>query len=473
MENSVNWLSRLNPINKLFGRIFLWFWLATFLMMSSAVWLARQLASGYELQPISAESRLMLQSTAAKLERVSSRRAGDNLSLLLGRMGHPGRMALMLVEVESKRFIYGFPRPLQPDKKPFIELLSHTTPFSVKTSTGVFHGPYELTIRGKEYVLFAGNPYPLGMMQRFRRQHPMILFGFAILLSGGFCALLTWSLLRPIRQLKEAANSMSQGDLTTRVGGVSQRHDELGQLGKEFNRMSEQLELLVSSQKRLLADISHELRSPLARLQVAIGIAQQQDEQHMSLITSKQLARIEKEAAEIDTMIGQLLKLSRLESDTPIQALQKINLTSLVTTVVNDADFEAQSLDKSVILIAQQDSEITAEPDLLSSAISNVVRNAVKYAEREVRVEQQIGDGYVSVIVSDDGPGIPEEELDDIFRPFYRLSASRNRDSGGVGLGLAIAQRAIASHKGSISAENLTSGGLKVTIKLPIGQNAL
>ena len=440
-------------------------------MMSSAIWLARQLASGYELQPISAESTNMLQSTAAKLERIGSRRAGDNLSLLLGRMGHPTRLALMLVEVDSNRFIYGFPRPMQPDKKPFVELLRQNTAFSVKTATGVFHGPHELTIRGKEYVLFAGNLYPMGMMQRFKRQHPMILFGFAILLSGGFCALLTWSLLRPIRQLKEAANSMSQGDLTTRVGSVSQRHDELGQLGKEFNRMSEQLELLVSSQKRLLADISHELRSPLARLQVAIGIAQQQDEQQMSQVTARQLSRIEKEAAEIDNMIAQLLKLSRLESDSPVQAMQQVDIKALINVVVNDADFEAQSLNKSVKLINQETCEMSGEPDLLSSAISNVVRNAVKYAERKVRVEQHSKDGYVTVIVSDDGPGIPDEELGDIFRPFYRLSASRNRDSGGVGLGLAIAQRAIASHKGSIGAENQTSGGLKVTIKLPIGQN--
>ena len=449
----------------------MWFWLATFLMMSSAIWLARQLSSGYELQPISSESRMMLQNTAHKLERIGAKRGGGNLSLLLGRLGQPGRLALMLVEQENKRFIYGFPRPMHPDKTPFVELLKQDTPFSVKTGTGVFHGPYDVTIRGKDYVLFAGKPYPMGVMQRFRRQHPGILLGFAILISGGFCALLTWSLLRPIRQLQQAANDMSQGDLSTRVGSVSQRHDELGQLGKDFNRMSEQLELLVSSQKRLLADISHELRSPLARLQVAIGIAQQQDQHDMTQVTVRQLDRIEKEAGQIDAMIAQLLKLSRLEADAPMQVLQKVEMSALLSGIVSDAEFEGQSLGKRVDLQIQAPVEITVEPDLISSAISNVVRNAVKYAEKRVNVRQFVDNAWLCVSVADDGPGIPDDELKDIFRPFYRLSASRNRDSGGVGLGLAIAQRAIVSHRGEISAENQTDGGLKVTIKLPIVHN--
>ena len=465
-----SWLAKLNPINKLFGRIFLWFWLATFLMMSSAIWLAKQLSSGYELSPIAPEAQALLNNTANKLQRVSQRREAENLSLLLARLGHPGRLGLLLVDLESSRFIYGFPRPLQPDEKPFSALLRQESAFSIKTSSGVFHGPYRLTMRGKEYALFAGKPYPMDMMRRMRRQHPGLLLGFAILLSGGFCALLTWSLLRPIRQLQQAANSMSQGDLSTRVGSVSQRHDELGQLGKDFNQMSEQLELLVSSQKRLLADISHELRSPLARLQVAIGIAQQQ-EQSMTPTTVKQLERIEKEAARIESMIAQLLKLSRLEADAPMPAMQRVDVTEMLQGLVSDADFEAQSLGKRVHLKAEAEAQIYAEPELLSSAISNVLRNAVKYADKQVCIAQHVVDGQVVVKVVDDGPGIPDDELGDIFRPFYRLSASRNRDSGGVGLGLAIAERAIASHKGSIRAQNRPEGGLEVTIQLPIGHN--
>lgn len=440
-------------------------------MASSAIWLARQLSSGYELLPISNEDKVLLQRTADKLVRVNHKRDRGSLSLLLSRVGHGNRLALMLVEENSHKFIYGFPRPMQPDKTPFIRLLKQELPFSVKTATGIFHGPWQVEIKGKNYILFAGKPYPMGMMQRLKRQHPGSILAFALVISGGFCALLAWSLLRPIRQLQLAANQMSQGDLTTRVGNVSRRHDELGQLGKDFNRMSQQLELLVDSQKRLLADISHELRSPLARLQVAIGIAQQQDEQVLTQVTLKQLDRIEKEAAQIDQMISQLLKLSRLESASPIQEMQKLDLTQLLESVVNDADYEATNQSKHVTLTADQSVQLVAEPDLLTSAISNVVRNAVKYASQKVDVSLSVSEQEVKIEVCDDGSGIPEDELAQIFRPFYRLSASRNRDTGGVGLGLAIAQRAIVSHQGQIKAENRTEGGLKVTINLPMVHN--
>ena len=259
---------------------------------------------------------------------------------------------------------------------------------------------------------------------------------------------------------------MSRGELSTRVGSASERWDEIGELGKDFNRMSHQLERLVSGQKRLLADISHELRSPLARLQVAIGIAQQTSSDGNDEKLEKHLNRIEKEAHEIEDMIGQVLTLSRLEAMPELQK-QSVDLTGLIKGLVDDADYEAQASGKHVELTNDDQISVFADSMILGSALSNIIRNAVKYAEAKVSVVTRLEQNQAIVIVEDDGPGVDAQQLEHIFEPFYRLSASRNRDSGGVGLGLAITQQAIHSHRGDILAENKHPQGLRIRVALP------
>ena len=436
-------------------------------MLGTAFWLFKQLTSGYELNPISAVESQRLQSVARRLEKLAADQIDMKPSMLLARAGHRRRLALMMVEPTNNEFIYGFPRPMRPNKEPFMKLLGQPSPFGVKTATGVFHGPADIQVDQITYKLFVGRVYPPGFMHRFNREYPGLLLICAMLVSGLLCALLAWSLLRSIRQLQRAANRMSTGDLTARVGSASERGDEIGQLGKDFNHMSEQVEKLLNSQKRLLADISHELRSPLARLQVAIGIAQQQDEQGDLNPATKQLERIEKEAQQIEQMLEQLLKLSRLEAQQQAPHSEPIELTQLLGELVENAQFEAQGMNKEVEISMCEEAKIEGDPALLASAFENVIRNAVKYCSTKVQVFVCQQSASIVVEVKDDGPGVPEAKLAEIFVPFYRLSESRTRLSGGVGLGLAISQQAIRFHQGTIEAQNQPEGGLQICISLP------
>jgi two-component system sensor histidine kinase CpxA len=226
--------------------------------------------------------------------------------------------------------------------------------------------------------------------------------------------------------------------------------------------MAERIESLIVSQKRLSRDISHELRSPLARLNVALELAKKKTNGDASAL----LDRIEIESTRLNEMIGRILTLSKLESGATDVERAKIDLTELVRDVVADADFEAGAHDKSVSMSAVE-CMVVGNESLLRSAIENVLRNAVRYTgpSTAVRVSLETVNGDAVITVRDQGGGVPEEELQHLFRPFYRVGEARERKTGGIGLGLAIAERAIRAHHGSISARN-DNGGLAVEIKL-------
>lgn len=466
----MTFLARLNPANRLFGRIFLWFWVATLLMIFSSLWLAKQLSRDFEIQPLNTEEVRRLNSIADRIQRLATRNEGESLSLLLGKVGHRGRLLLMLVEPEGQHFVYGFPGPMRPRKEPFKSLLGQPTPLLVKTGGTEFTGPATVLIKDRTYRLFVGKPIAGGPINRLRQQHPGFMLLVALTVSAALCGALTWSILKPIRQLREAAHEMSKGDLQARADAVSSRGDEIGQLGKDFNLMGERLMSLLDSQRRLLADVSHELRSPLARLQVAIGITQQRMADKPQSELSESIARIEKEAHEIERMIEQVLRLSRLETKPNIEEVP-IALESLLGERIEDARYEAKAQDKSVSFTCESHYTVSGDPALLASAFDNLIRNAVKYASTKVQVsvEQKLSNLIVSV--SDDGPGVSKADRHKIFEPFYRVSLSRDRSAGGVGLGLAIAKRAILTHRGNIEASCSDMSGLTVRVTLPaVGQ---
>jgi two-component system, OmpR family, sensor histidine kinase CpxA len=318
-----------------------------------------------------------------------------------------------------------------------------------------------------------GKRAPPRFMGSFKRQNPMLILAISLAISAILCLWFARSLVNPIEQLQEASKQMATGNLTIRVGSASKRHDEIGRLGRDFNHMSEQVERLMGSQKRLLADISHELRSPLARLQLSIGILQQQSEDLSnkpieSSFLHSSLARIEKEAGQIEKMISQVLTLSRL--DNPQSMMQKdiLDIQSLLDPIISDARFEAQEQNKEVSFSATKNYTVEGDSQMLSSAIENVLRNAIYYATKQVKLELSQQERYLKIVIFDDGKGIEQEQLSRVFEPFYRESLARDRASGGVGLGLAIAQQAITQHSGSIQAQNIPSSGLQVTILLPL-----
>lgn len=319
-----------------------------------------------------------------------------------------------------------------------------------------------------------GNGQKYAMIVRWERPRMTPFFGesgprtlrFAVLLltALALCYALARYLSSPIGKLRKATQGFAGGDLSTRVAGrMGNRQDELGALARDFDEMAERIESLVTSQQRLSRDISHELRSPLARMNVALEIARQKSNNGDSAL----LQRIETESKRLNEMISQILTLSKLESGTRDFDENPVDMKGLVEQIVSDADFEANAKDKAVKIVRADECITFGNENLLRSAIENVLRNAVRYTGKgttvEVSLESSEKDAVIKVL--DHGGGVPEEELQNLFRPFYRVGEARERKTGGIGLGLAIAEQAIYAHKGTIEARNMEDG-LMVEIKL-------
>jgi two-component system sensor histidine kinase CpxA len=300
---------------------------------------------------------------------------------------------------------------------------------------------------------------------------PALLIG--VITSGLVCYLLAWYLTKPIVRLRAATRQLAAGDLTARSGSpVSKRRDEVAGLVRDFDAMAERLEMLVKAQSRLLNDISHELRSPLARLNVALGLARQR----AGVESADMLDRIELEASRLNELIGRILTLARLEDGEQTMPQTPVPLGEVVANVAEDAEFEAQERHCHVhTVIPEGDWGVRGNDSLLHSAVENVVRNAIRYTaegssvEIELTCEERTGGAADAVLrVSDSGPGVPEDALGKLFEPFYRLDDARGRLTGGVGLGLAITERAVRFHGGKVRAFNRAQGGLMVEIRLPL-----
>ena len=285
--------------------------------------------------------------------------------------------------------------------------------------------------------------------------------------AGLLCYWLARYISSPVARLRAATRQLASGDLTARVGAAQRRRrDEVADLGRDFDIMAERIETLMASQQRLLHDISHELRSPLARLKIALELARQDEGAEVLWA----LDRIEREADRLNDLIGQLLTLARLDSKSPMITSDPVDLKRLVQEIVLDADFEARNHNRMVAMVKSEDCLVNGNVQLLHSAIENVVRNAMSYTAEGTAVEVALrceGE-HAMISVLDQGSGVPQAALADIFRPFYRVADARDRQSGGIGLGLSISQRAVEVHGGTVTASNAPRGGLLVEIVLPI-----
>jgi len=322
---------------------------------------------------------------------------------------------------------------------------------------------------GDEYVLVAEPPHRTPPFLF----HPLLHLLTIVLIGGLFCYWLARHLTSPVAKLRAATRELANGNLSARVlPTLGNRRDELASLAADFDEMAEKIQTLVDSQRRLLGDISHELRSPLARLNVALELARQRS----GAEAATALERIQLEAENLNEMIGQLLALTRLESGAEEIRKTEFDLALLVRAITDDADFEARSRKRSVKLETAESCTIVGNEQLLRRAIENVVRNAVQYTaegtEVEVKLECADKTNAAVITVRDHGAGVPENALTEIFRPFYRVDDARDRVAGGVGLGLAIAERAVRLHAGTVEALNASDGGLVVTISLPGEQTA-
>ncbi|KQQ40383.1 histidine kinase [Duganella sp. Leaf126] len=304
---------------------------------------------------------------------------------------------------------------------------------------------------------------PMG--PRFQPITPWVPLVAAVLASLLFSFLLAWYFSRPIRALRQAFDAAAGGDLSPRFANAAgMRGTELNDLGRDFDRMTARLRSLIDGQTRLLHDVSHELRSPLARLQAAIGLAHQQPDK-----MAASMERVERESVRMDKLVGELLTLARLEAGAIKASQEDISMADLLDQIADDARFEATSQQRSVAQEGEADVIVVGQTDLLGRAIENVVRNAIKHspAGGEVLLQAQAlpDQGKLAIRVLDRGPGVAADELDTIFQPFSRASSASTE---GHGLGLAIAQHVIEAHGGAIRASNREGGGLSVEIILPV-----
>lgn len=322
---------------------------------------------------------------------------------------------------------------------------------------------------GHVYVLFSLFPeHRLDERPRLRGKpfFPAVPLVATLLASLVFAALLAWYFSKPIRSLRSAFEAMVGGNLEVRLGPVmGKRRDELADLGHNFDRMASHLGDLIDGQRRLLHDVSHELRSPLARLQAAIGLARQQPAKLES-----SLERIERESVRMDKLVGELLTLSRLEASVTGSMEEEINMGELVSDIVADARFEAETSGRTVVFSGSGEALVKGRAELLHRAIENVVRNAVRHTPEGGRVtvdaDLDVKTNDLRLAVRDQGSGVSENELNAIFEPFFRGGGMKNID--GHGLGLAIARRVVEAHGGTMRASNLAEGGLSVEIVLPV-----
>ena len=307
----------------------------------------------------------------------------------------------------------------------------------------------------------------------FHFAFPQLLVAIAV--GGVTTFVLVLIFTRPVIHLRKAARELAQGKLATRVkqGPIEEgifRGDEFDALIRDFNHMAERLQSLVDAQKLLLRDVSHELRSPLSRLNVALELSREAADEAMST----HLNRIEREAERLNHLIGQLLTLSSMEAAQNPRRLEAVSLNQLVEELLPDARYEAQQNETALSVSAACECVIQGERELLYHAFENIVRNAIRFTDKGTNVDISLyeaaeGAQKAAILeVSDRGPGIPEDEAELIFRPFYRVDHARSAQTGGAGVGLAIADRAIKLHNGQIRATNRSGGGTTVQVRFPL-----
>lgn len=336
-----------------------------------------------------------------------------------------------------------------------------------------FTGPFVIKQDGKvRYVYSHRRLNNLGeeRLKLIWSQAPKHLLLSAVLITFPLCFALAWYLSSPIHRLQKAAREFSSTQkVPAQITPLLKRGDEFGDLARDFKNMAGQIQTAFESQKHLLSDVSHELRSPLARLRIALGLVEQKMEGNPVSAHRKEIDQMILECGRIDSLIEQLLDIARLDSASSNIETTEFELCELLLATKKDVELEAAQ--KHVTLRDHIPTQhiVNGVPSLLRSAVENVLRNAVQHAppDSEIGIQLCVNKVFLELTISDRGPGVAEEHIDKIFEPFYRPQYARERDSGGSGLGLAIAKRSIEYHGGRIQAENISGGGFQVNILLP------
>ena len=452
-------------MRSIFLKIFLSFWLAENLSIFATAFLLRHHFDGPEIQHRSLFQTMMLSGNEAAY--AYSTGGCEALGRFVALTPEPSYLIDQYDQVVcNQRVVPGLEqvvRGVHARSRPVV---------GVQVGNRYLWGVNVRTPSGEPAIFVITGPYTESGGMPIRDILPRLMISVAI--SGMVILVLAFLLTRPIQRLREAARRMARGELSARASKhkgkpASSGTDEIGALVADFDHMAERLESQVAAQRLLLRDVSHELRSPLARLSVALELARDEAAAEMT----PHLDRIERETNNLNQLIGQLLSLSQMESAQRIADVKPVALRPILERLVADAGYEAQTSHCTVVLNRAADCTISGNAELLHRALENIVRNAIHYTAEGTQVEisldcEPVGQGREAVVqVMDRGSGVPEEQLQAIFKPFYRLDYARERSTGGSGVGLAIAERAIRLHSGRLSAANRPGGGLTVEVRIP------
>jgi two-component system sensor histidine kinase CpxA len=467
IQSSINGANARTPVGRLFAKVFLWFWFTVLALF--AIFLASRMLGTRVVPPtdvIASFAPKVADEAAHAYESGGSHEFEQFSRGLVGKSG----IELYLIDGYGKDVLS---RPIPADSLPIVRTARSDCRVLTRYGLRSHSSSYKFTSpSGHPYVLLVRSGLEVGKFLKATAGGGLPVSAVVLLMVTLFCFWLTHHIVAPIQGIQSAARKVAAGDLTVRAPvEISERHDELAALAADFDVMVERMSTFVRSQKDLLSTVSHELRSPLTRLIMSLGLLRKQSPASEELVQ-----RMERDVERVDTLMGQLLTLARLETGLSSEAKGDVDLSQLVQEVVADGDFEARSCGKSVRLEAEGSIVIEkADPQALRSACENIVRNAIKFAapgsevEVSLKTEEMNPSPQAVLSVRDYGPGVPAEMLQQIFQPFFRVKepGGHPRASNGAGLGLAIALEAIRQHRGTIVASNANPNGLEVKIMLP------
>jgi signal transduction histidine kinase len=453
-----------------FARIFLLFWLAMALIVGASIAITyANAAREYERQefqrrpPVAIEAsgaldrdgvRGLKQWLAANFDSVPERDlfiVGPDGADLLGR--RLTEAALRRLEFFNRDALAGLDQR-RPDGPP------------PQNFRAMRPAPQIVAADGTSYTILIVPRRPSVFGALSRPGIPLAVLAVALIVSALASGWLARHFSAPIRRLQEGARAVATESLDLRVSaGLDGRNDELAVLARDFDAMADQLKANRTARTRLLRDISHELRSPLARMRVALGLVRQ-----MPADAARQLDRLESEVERLDKLISQVLQLARLQSADSHYEREPVPIDEIIEEVARDAQFEGAAKGCLISTIGKAGVCVSGNRELLRSAIENVLRNAVRYSPPSTPVELLVkaADGSLQIAVRDRGPGVPGDDLTRIFEPFFRVAESRDRGSGGEGIGLAITAQVFRSHGGTAVAVNRPDGGLEVRLSMPV-----
>ncbi|MBI5895194.1 MAG: HAMP domain-containing protein, partial [Desulfobacterales bacterium] len=424
-------------MGSLFLKIFLWFWAAIVMAMVASV----VATVFFPTQAFIFQAKNYFAFNLATTGRLGAdlyeTKGPEALDAFLGQIDTISAFRLHLISAQGEPLrTKGLPRGAE-------EMAAHALMVPTAQFKNLADHPL-MAIRttsdsGKAYVIML--ELPVGVVRYFltlTRGH-LLRLSAALFASGLICFLFARYLTTPIKKLQSAVRKFSQGDLAVRVAPeMGKRTDEIANLARDFDAMAAQIEKLMHAHERLLRDIAHELRSPLTRLNVALEISRK----HAGPEVQRYIDRIGQEAGKLSQLITELLTLSRLENAEPALQVRPVALEEIIGRIAQDAGFEGQARRCSVAFVVEQKCTLLADGTLIRSAIENVVRNALRFAPvgSQVEIVQKVlsenGERYARIVVTDGGPGVAEEALEKLFRPFFRAGHPKGRASGGAGLGL-------------------------------------